>query len=35
MKRTPMSKNSSSRVFRQTYDNGRSRPHPSRGGFRL
>lgn len=35
MKRKPMNNNSSKRIFRQTWDNGRDRPHPNRGGFRL
>lgn len=35
MKRKPMSSGHSQKIFRQTWDNGRDRPRPNRGGFRL
>lgn len=34
-KRKSMSNYDSMRVFRKSVDNGRSRPRPTRGGFRL
>lgn len=35
MKRKPMNTSHSKKVFAQTWDNGRGRPQPNRGGFRL
>lgn len=35
MKRRPENKSKGQKVFRNTYDAGRSRPQPTRGGFRL
>lgn len=35
MKRREMSTGRSQAVFRNSVDNGRDRPHPQRGGYRL
>lgn len=35
MKRKPMPDYKSKKVFAATWDNGRDRPHVTRGGYRL
>jgi hypothetical protein len=35
MKRSNMNNSDSKRVFANTWDNGRNRPLPMRGGYRL